>query len=178
VQKPNPLQDKWRNVVFFLTALLVLVADQSSKIWIRSVLDDNEVLFKAGFFRIINIHNTGAAFGIFPDQKLALIIVAIVCIVVLLLFIFLYSHRFPFLNNKLGMLTLGLIFGGIAGNLIDRVRLGYVTDFIDIGIWPAFNVADSSSTVGGILFICLLLFLVKGERRKYTDQNGEFEKQS
>jgi len=157
--------------------LLVLVADQSSKIWIRSH-PEGQLIFKAGFFRIIHIHNTGAAFGIFPDQKLALIIVAIICIVVLLLFIFLYSHRFPFLNNKLGMLTLGLIFGGIAGNLIDRLRLGYVTDFIDIGIWPTFNVADSSSTVGGILFICLLLFLVKGERRKSIDQNGEFEKQS
>lgn len=164
VQKVSTLQGKGRITVFFLTAFLVLAADQSSKIWIRSILDKNESIFELGFLRIIHFHNTGGVFGLFPDQSFALTILGIISIVVLLLFVFLFAHQFPFLNNRLGMLTLGLFFGGTAGNLIDRLRLGYVTDFIDIGVWPTFNIADSASTVGIILFIYLLLFLARAKK--------------
>jgi signal peptidase II len=110
------------------------------------------------------VHNTGAAFGLFPDQSFALIIVALVSIVVLLLFVFLFSRRFPFLNDRLGRLALGLILGGTVGNLIDRLRLGHVTDFIDIGIWPAFNVADSVVVIGVILVAYSLLFSASAKK--------------
>ena len=59
------------------------------------------------------------------------------------------------------MLALGLIFGGTVGNLIDRLRLGYVTDFVGVGIWPVFNVADSSLTIGIILFAYIVLFMTQ-----------------
>lgn len=151
-------------MVFFLTALLVIIADQSSKVWIRYILDKNESLFELGFFRIIHIQNTGASFGLFQDQSFALTIVGIVSIVVLLLFVFRFSHHFPFLNNRLGMLSLGLILGGTVGNLIDRLRFGHVTDFIDVSVWPAFNVADSCLTVGVIMFAYCLLFLSQARK--------------
>lgn len=152
-----------RNVVFFLTVLLVMAADQFSKIWIRANLTTGESLPETGLFRLTHIHNSGAAFGLFQGQSFSLTIVALIGIVVLLLFVFLSSRRFTFFDNKLSKPTLGLVLGGTAGNLIDRLRLGYVTDFIDIGIWPAFNIADSAITIGIFLLAYSLLFLTRAD---------------
>jgi signal peptidase II len=164
MQKANSLQGKWRNVVFFLTALGVVAADQLSKIWIRSNLAVGQSLPETGFFRLTRVHNTGAVFGLFRDQSFTLTIVALVSIVVILLYALFIYRRLPILDNKLGRLALGLILGGAVGNLIDRLCLGYVTDFIDVGVWPAFNVADSAVTVGIIIIAYTLLFLTRTER--------------
>ena len=147
---------KWWNVVFSLTALLVVAADQLSKLWIRSY-SEGQLIFEAGFFRITHIHNTGASFGLFQGQSFSLTIVAFIGIVLVLLYVFLLPRRFPFLDTRLSRLALGLVLGGTIGNLIDRLRFGYVTDFVDIGIWPTFNVADSAITAGIILFAYFLL---------------------
>ncbi len=148
---------RWRYLIFFLVALFVIVADQLSKAWIRSSLPEGYSLFRLGFFRITHVHNTGAAFGLFPDQSLALTIFAIIAGSILLFFVF-YGHRyFPWLEKASATVTLGLVLGGTVGNLVDRFRFGYVTDFIDFSYWPAFNIADSSVTVGVILFALLLL---------------------
>jgi signal peptidase II len=144
----------------FLTALLVVVADQLSKLWIRSNLLEGQSLFEVGFFKIIHIQNTGAAFGLFQDQSFALTIVALVGIVVLLVYAFIIRPRFS-LDNLLTRSALGLILGGTIGNLIDRLRFNGVTDFISIGIWPAFNIADSAVVVGVILFAYSLLPLAR-----------------
>lgn len=162
MQKANYLQGKWRNVVFFLTALLIVVADQLSKLWIRSNLLVGQSLPEAGFFRLTHVHNTGATFGFFQDQTFPLIIVALVGIAILLLYALFFSRRSSFLDNVLGKSVLGLVLGGTVGNLIDRLRFGYVTDFIDVGIWPAFNLADSAIVVGIIIFAYSLLSLSKG----------------
>ena len=165
MQKVNRLQDKWWNVVFSLTALLVVAADQLSKIWISNNLDDGQSLPETGFFRLTRSHNTGAAFGIFQDQTLALTIVALVGVVVLLLYALFIYRRFPILANRLGKPALGLVLGGTVGNLIDRLRLGYVTDFIDVGIWPTFNIADSAIVVGVIILAYSFLPVAKAEKR-------------
>ena len=164
MQKAKSLQGKWRNVVFFLTALLVVVADQLSKMWIRSNLVVGQSLPETGFFRLTHIHNTGAAFGLFRGQSFPLTIVALVGIAVLLLYALFIYRRFPILDNKLGRSALGLVLGGTVGNLIDRLRLGYVTDFIDVGIWPAFNIADSAIVVGIIILAYSLRSLVRAEK--------------
>jgi len=164
MQKADSPQGKWQNVVFFLTALLVVAADQLSKIWIRSNLAAGESLPETGLFRLTHVHNTGASFGLFQDQSFALTIVALIGIIVLLLFVFFFYRRFPFLDSRLGRPALGLILGGTVGNLIDRLYLGYITDFIDIGIWPAFNIADSAITVGVILFAYSLLSLTRAKK--------------
>ena len=164
MRKVNHLQDKWRHVVFFLTGLLIVVADQLSKVWIRTNLVEGQSLFEAGFFRITHVHNTGAAFGLLPGQSFALTIVAITGIAVLLVYALVVYRYFPWLNNMLTRFGLGLMLGGTLGNLIDRLSFGYVTDFIDFGYWPAFNVADSAITVGVIIFACSLLRLTQVEK--------------
>ena len=155
-------------MVFFLTALLIVTADQLSKIWIRSNLLVGESLFELGFFRITRIApNTGAAFGLFQDQSFALTIVGFVGIAALIAYALFFYRHFPLLNNRLSISALGLILGGTVGNLIDRLNpnLNGVTDFISIGIWPSFNIADSAITIGVIIFAYTLLRLARAEKR-------------
>ena len=140
-----------RNVVFSLIAVLIVTADQLTKMWVRSYAD-GQVIFEAGPFRLVNIHNTGAAFGLFRGQSFALTIFALIGIIVLLVFTFILYHRFAFLDCRLSKPALALILGGAVGNLVDRLSLGQVTDFIGISIWPSFNIADSSIVIGVILF--------------------------
>ena len=161
MQKVNRPRDNWRNVVFCLIGLLIVFADQLSKAWIRANLAQGQSLFDIGFFRITRLHNTGAAFGLFQDQSFVLTIVAFIGVVVILLCTFLAYRCLPFLDNMLGKSALGLVLGGTVGNLIDRLRLGYVTDFIDFGFWPAFNVADSAVTIGVIILAGSVLLVAK-----------------
>jgi len=160
MQKANSLQGKWRNVGFSLITLLVVAADQLSKAWIGSYPKEQPI-FEMGFFRLIHIHNTGAAFGLFQGHSSALTIVALVSVAIFLFYALVIYRRFPLLDNMPNRVALGLILGGTVGNLIERLRLGYVTDFISIGIWPAFNVADSAVTVGIIILAYSLLSLAR-----------------
>ena len=165
MRKASSLPGKWRIVVFFLTALLVVTADQLSKIWIRSHLAVGQSLPETGWLRLTHVRNTGAVFGLFQDQSLPLTVVAILGIAVLLAYALLSYRRFPFLDNTLGKVALGLVLGGTVGNLIDRLRFGYITDFIDVGFWPAFNVADSAIVVGVIIFTYSLLSLARAGKQ-------------
>jgi len=165
MQRVSNSQGRRRNVAFFLIALLLVVADQLSKMWIRSNLLVGQSLFEVGIFQIIHIQNTGAAFGLFQDQSFALAIVAIVGVVLLLFYALIIYPRFFPLDNLLGKSALGLILGGTIGNLTDRLCFGGVTDFISIGWWPAFNLADSAIVVGVILFTYSLLPLAKARKR-------------
>ncbi len=164
MQKVNSLQAKWRNVVsFFTTALLLVAADQLSKLGIRSNLAIGESLFEVGFFRLTYVHNTGAAFGLFQGQSFLLTIIGLVSVTALLLYVLFFHHKFPLLDNWLGKLALGLVLGGTVGNLIDRIYLGYVTDFIAVSIWPAFNIADSAIVVGTIILAYSLIGLARAK---------------
>jgi len=165
MQKGNRPQGKRWNVSFFLPALLVVAADQLSKTWIRSY-PDQQVIFDVGWFRIIHAHNTGAAFGLFQGYSFALTIIGLFGVAVLLAYALFFYRYFPLLDNRLSKSALGLILGGTLGNLIDRLNpnLGGVTDFISIGIWPAFNIADSAVVVGTIIFAYILLRLARTEK--------------
>ena len=163
--KENHPLARWRYPLFFLVALFIIGADQTSKAWIRASLPEGYSLFRLGFFRITHVHNTGAAFGLFPEQSLLLTIFAMIAATVVLFFV-LYGHRyFPWLESTYMMLTFGLVLGGTVGNLIDRFRFGYVTDFIDFSYWPTFNIADSAVTVGVILFALILLRHAQTEKQ-------------
>lgn len=165
MRKVNRLQDRWQSAVFSLIGLLIVVADQFSKAWIRTNLPEGRSLFETGFFRITHVHNTGAAFGLFPDQSFALAIIALISITAIIVYVFVIYRYFPLPRMMLGKVALGLVFGGTLGNLIDRFRFGCVTDFIDFGFWPAFNIADSAVTVGVIIFAYSLLRLARAEKR-------------
>ena len=153
---------KWQGVIFLLIAAFVVVIDQISKLWIRSHLPLGESLPEVGILRLTHVQNMGAAFGLFANQTFLLSLVAIVGLVIVLLF-----YRYLSESNILGAIALGLVFGGAAGNLTDRIRLGYVTDFVDVRLWndfhwPAFNAADSAITVGVILLILFIFITSQG----------------
>ena len=164
--KVSSLPGKWQILLFSLIVLLVAAADQLSKMWIRSHLAVGQSLPETGWLRLTHVQNTGSAFGLFQGQSFILTVVALLGICVLLLYAFLNYRQLPFRDNTLGKVTISLVLGGIIGNLIDRLRLGCVTDFIDVSIWPAFNVADSAMVVGYILFAYLLLSSALGRKRR------------
>lgn len=105
-------------------------------------------------FHITYIKNTGAAFGILGNYTFLLIIASIVILVLFFLFVKTYSF-----DNLWFKAASAFIIGGAAGNLIDRVRLGFVIDFLDFRIWPVFNIADMAIVTGGIILI--IFYLIK-----------------
>jgi signal peptidase II len=119
-----------------------------------------------GFVRLTHIRNTGAAFGLFQNHTFPLTIVSFIGAAVILVYTFYVRRRYPFLNNGVSMAALGVVLGGTVGNLIDRLTLGYVTDFILVGTFPAFNVADSSITSGTSVFAGFLIYLLARERHE------------
>ena len=155
-----------QNATFLTTALPIIIADQLSKLWIRSNLVIGESTFEIGFFRLTYVQNTGSSFGLFQNQNPILSIVAITGACIIIFLVFFMRHRIQILDTTIGKLSLGLIFGGTVGNLINRLSLGYVIDFIDFNCWPAFNIADSSLVVGSILLAySLIRFTIQSERK-------------
>ena len=151
-QEAPPRKPIYKDLLLLQLAALVFLLDQFSKFLVRELLTFREAYPAEGFFRIIHSHNTGSAFGIFQDQNGPLILVSLIGITVLALIY--HSQRKP---TNLLRLSLGLQVGGAAGNLLDRVLLGHVIDFIDVGTWPIFNLADSSIVVGLVLLAWLFL---------------------
>ena len=139
------------SLFFSGTAVVVVVLDRLTKLWVKNAIPLYDSWPKTGFFRITHGENTGAAFGMFQNSRLILSIISSIGVVVVLYMALGLRKRFTFLRWKTTMLALGLILGGTVGNLIDRAFIGHVTDFIKVGPWPDFNVADSSVVVGGIL---------------------------
>lgn len=160
----DSLKISWRQkAVYFIIALPIIAADQLSKLWIETNLAVGESIPETGFLRLTHIRNTGASFGMFQDQYMVLAIISIIGICVLLSLILFMYHRFSFLSATSVKIGLGLMLGGITGNLIDRLSSGYVTDFIDFSFWPAFNVADSATVVGAIIMAYSLLRMAKSD---------------
>jgi signal peptidase II len=158
MQKRNFPQIKW-NIILFAIAFLVIAFDQLSKQWIQSNLTVGQSVPETGFFRLTYAQNTGAAFSIFYGKSDILAVVAILGVILILVYIFVISRHFPFLNTRINKVALGLILGGTVGNLIDRLSLGYVRDFLDVGPWPIFNLADSAEVTGVIIFAVSILFI-------------------
>lgn len=152
-----------RDPYFLLAASSAFSLDQVTKAIVLNQLFFGQSVPYDGFIRITLTSNTGGVFGLFPDQTMALVLASFVAIGILF---FLYrSHA---LSSPLLRLSLGLQLGGALGNLVDRIRLGAVTDFIDVGPWPIFNIADASIVVGIILLVFLLLSPSGRERTAQT----------
>lgn len=167
MQKQLRPQDKWRDIIFGSVAAFVIIADQIIKALIRANLASGEVFYDAGFFRIMHVQNTGAAFGIFAGHQLFFIIAAAVGVVVILLLVFLVRSRWSFLQSMWVRVGLGLILGGAIGNnIIDRIWQGFVTDYLDFKVWPAFNIADMSISIGVIIIAYRLIFYSGLTKRK------------
>ena len=147
----------YKDFVLIQLAVLIFVIDQFSKFLVRDQLLFRESFPSDGFLRLTHTHNTGSAFGIFQDQNTPLIAVSIVGVGILIMIY--RSQRVP---SNLLRLSLGLQIGGALGNLFDRVRLGHVTDFMDVGTWPVFNVADAS-IITGLVILAYIFLIVKTE---------------
>ena len=131
--------------MIFIVVSLILSLDQFSKLIVSKNLSLSQSLpVIKGIFHLSLVHNRGAAFGIFKNQ-LPLFVFTSCLAITLICF-----------NLKRGgkrsyNIALSLILGGALGNLIDRLSLGYVIDFLDFRVWPVFNLADSAITVGAVL---------------------------
>ena len=149
------------NLRIALLALIVFALDQAAKWSVLTFLPvpgQSEIQVLPGFFRIVHWYNTGAAWSMFSNNNGILAIVSAVALVVLVL----VRNKFG-ADTSLGSISLGLILGGIAGNLLDRIVHGHVVDFLYFHLitrsgamhdFPAFNIADSAICVGvGLLFI-------------------------
>ncbi len=139
-----------------VTALVVLGLDQLSKSLVRAYIPPGSswAPLKAleKFFSFTHVTNRGMAFGLLPKWGDYLLYVGILVVFLLLLYNYRLKEASPFLY-----LCFGLQLGGALGNLVDRIRYGYVTDFLDFKFWPVFNVADSSITIGTVLLAIYFL---------------------
>lgn len=150
------------NKKIFTIAIIVLLLDHVTKA-VMEILFNYGVSYKVieNFFYITNYHNTGAAWGIFSNQLL--IIILITAALGLIIYRFMYSFK----SNKRNILAFGLLIGGMSGNLLDRLLFGYVRDFLDFKIfgydYPIFNIADSAIVIGVVL---LIIAIIKGEDTK------------
>ncbi len=148
-QRPRIYQDLLVLAVFALT----LAVDQLTKALVRGGLRVGESIPEEGFLRLTHVTNSGAIFGLFPNQVIVMTGASLVGIAVLL-----YFYHANAGGDWRVRLALGLLLGGAVGNLIDRVALGKVTDFLDVGAWPVFNLADSSIVTGVVILGVVYLF--------------------
>ncbi len=153
-------------------ALLTLGLDQWSKAWVRShlaPLDSWAIIPGAEkYFAITRASNTGAAFGMFRGGGAFFVVVAVIIIAAMLY----YAYRMEEQSTLLSI-ALGLELGGAMGNLLDRILFGQVTDFIDVklwpryNLWPTFNLADAAITIGVLLMAYVFLTAEDTSQERY-----------
>jgi signal peptidase II len=144
-----------------LVAFAALLADQITKHVVASQLAVGEEVDVVGPFSIHHVHNSGIAFGLFAGATSMVIVLTAVAVVWMLVFFARAGARHPVLP-----VALGLLIGGSVSNLADRVRLGHVTDFLDLRFWPAFNLADMCIVVGVVLLVSTMLAGERSPRRR------------
>jgi len=145
-------------ILFFITAVLVMLLDQVTKFYVISHFQLHESLpVIDGFFNITYIRNPGAAFGFLAGASpvfRGLFFTAVTLITAGMILYYLVKNR---VRNHLLVLSLALILAGALGNLVDRFRFGEVVDFLDFSVgayhWPAFNIADSAISIGAVFLI-------------------------
>ena len=147
-------------------ALLVLVADQISKYLVFSNLNPgqswNPIESLTPWVSITYVTNTGAAFGLFQDWGSLFVVIAVIVVAAIIF----YYRQLPE-GQWWIKVSLGLQLGGSVGNLLDRLRMGYVIDFIDFKIWPVSNLADGAIVLGVAILAYYLL------RDRGEEENGE-----
>jgi len=167
VSVDTPRTPFYKDFVLIQLAVIIFLMDQFSKFLVRDLLLYRESFPATGFFRFTHAFNTGSAFGIFRDQNTPLILVSFLGIAILIMIY--RSQRVP---SGFLRLSLGLQIGGAFGNLLDRLRLGHVTDFMDVGAWPIFNLADASIITGLVILAWVFLVAESGEADGPADQGG------
>jgi signal peptidase II len=154
-------------IALLAVAVAAFVADQVTKQVVARALEVGETADLVGPFSLHHVQNSGIAFGLFASRTTIVIAVTAIAVGWMLWFFARTGRRHPVLP-----VALGLVLGGSLANLIDRVRLGHVTDFLDLDAWPAFNLADTFIVVGvAILFGALVL--ADRPRRMHGPRRGD-----
>jgi len=143
-----------------VAASVVTALDQLSKFLIRANMSLGQSIPEDGFFRITYITNAGGTWGIFDNTAFLTAATAVVVIATVVLYL-----RYPLAKRMPVKVALGLLLGGAIGNMIDRLSHGQVTDFVDVGAWPIFNLADCAIVVGVILIASYLIFSARTEKQ-------------
>ena len=139
-----------------LVAVGTVVVDQAVKALVRSGIGPGDEVDVVPGLHLVHVRNSGVAFGFFSGGGWLLVLVGAVALAALLAFFATHVRR------PLAWLPTGLLIGGAAGNLVDRLRDGAVTDFVKLPHWPAFNVADMAITVG----VVVLVYVLEGAPRR------------
>ena len=140
--------------------IAAIAADQLTKLIVSSQLTLDEALHVVGPFSIHHVQNSGIAFGLFASATPVVTALTAIAVGWMLVFFARSGARHPVLP-----VALGLLIGGSTSNLIDRIRLGHVTDFLDLRYWPAFNLADSFIVVGVAILLGALVAADRSPRR-------------
>lgn len=149
------MRDPYRSQVdIFLSVIVtlsVIFLDRVTKIFFAKLLAPGESIpVIHNVLHMTMVRNTGIAFGFFKDQGIVFIIIPIIAIILLVFNIYYYKQNNEALSHPY-IIAFSLILGGAIGNLIDRIAYGYVIDFIDLRVWPVFNIADSAITIGAFI---------------------------
>jgi signal peptidase II len=142
-------------------SLAALFADQLTKQVVASQLPLDHEVQVLGPFSIHHVQNSGIAFGLFASATAAVIILTTIAVAWMIGYFARSGARHPLLP-----VAVGLLIGGSVSNLADRVRLGHVTDFLDLRYWPAFNLADSFIVIGVAMLLAALVSADRGPRRR------------
>ena len=172
----NVIQKYWPIATI---AALIVVLDQWTKWLVRVNIPDGGIWLPESlgwlspYARIVHWHNTGAAFGMFQDASMVFTVLAFIVIAAII-------YYYPHVENSDWSLRLAMSMqlGGAIGNLIDRLTLGRVTDFISIGTFPVFNIADASISIGAAVLLLGVWLTERSEKREKakmmaSDQTGE-----
>ncbi len=152
--------------------LIVVILDQCTKVWVREafIYGGEPQIVLPGFFNLVYVRNPGAAWGMLGGQQVILILLSVVVLVMLTFF-----HRRVLNPTTDHRIALGLMIGGILGNLIDRIKLGWVTDFLDFHMgthhWPSFNVADSAICIAVSLYLLSSLWHTRHPLKNSADDD-------
>ena len=142
---------KFHNLSAILIAIIIIFIDQLSKDMAKSFLALGSSLpLINNIFHLTLVHNVGAGFGILKGQRLFFITFSFIVMAIL-------AYRWKKIPSNINVtIPMGLVIGGLIGNLIDRIFLSYVVDFLDFRVWPVFNMADSAITIGVVWLIIYL----------------------
>ncbi len=149
---------------YFIAAAVVLFDQLTKWLVVKYLMPAGSIPLIDGVLHLTYVENTGAAFGMMKDKRWIFMVVSTVAIIIIIVIIAKYARK-----NVFETVTVSMMLGGGIGNMIDRIRLGYVIDFIDVRLinFAVFNVADSFVTVGALLLIvCLVRELVLEKKEK------------
>ena len=159
---------KW----LFLIATIIVIIDQITKILVRKYMAIGEYWspwdWMMPYLRLLHINNSGAAFGIFKNGNPIFMVLAVIVSIAIIY----YFPRIP-AEEKVVRFALSLQLAGAVGNLIDRILFGHVTDFISVGNFAIFNVADSSITVGVAILLIAVWWQERKEKKKLAVSNSQ-----